>query len=227
MTASGSCVHFAACSIQRRCLTSTASIRLSGTRTGAGALWWVAMRGLMMLPLRARMCRLALVRNLEIVRIIICGGDGTAGWVMQAADRTGISQKCHIGMLPLGTGNDLARVFGWGASVRLHDDESVSRIIDEFEHSHVAILDRCVCARVSDHGRIGRRDNAAEPLVAFNGQHTILRHRRPEMSRFRAPCPMPRARRVCRSATPPAPALPPSQSQRCDARRAACLALVC
>ena len=57
-------------------------------------------------------------RNFEQFRVLICGGDGTYGWVLQALDETQGWRKClkpHCALIPLGTGNDLARAFGWGA----------------------------------------------------------------------------------------------------------------
>ncbi|KAJ9162850.1 hypothetical protein P3X46_022592 [Hevea brasiliensis] len=55
----------------------------------------------------------------EKMRIMVAGGDGTVGWVLgslAALNRQGREPVPPVGIIPLGTGNDLARSFGWGGS---------------------------------------------------------------------------------------------------------------
>eukprot|EP00052_Salpingoeca_macrocollata_P015685 m.125202 g.125202 ORF g.125202 m.125202 type:complete len:1071 (-) comp19772_c0_seq1:251-3463(-) len=83
---------------------------------------------------------LAVFRPLGSFRALGCGGDGTIGWILQEADKLGIS-KCQLGLLPLGTGNDLARVLGWGGA--FSDNEAgLSHFIDQVESAKVILLDR-------------------------------------------------------------------------------------
>jgi len=55
--------------------------------------------------------------------------------------------QCYIGTVPLGTGNDLSRVLGWGSAC--DDDDILFGILKEMESSAVQMLDRCVSVSVS------------------------------------------------------------------------------
>lgn len=82
---------------------------------------------------------LDLYKKVHNLRVLACGGDGTAGWVLSTIDEIGIVPPPPIAVLPLGTGNDLARSINWGAS---YTDEPVSKILCNIQDGEVVQLDR-------------------------------------------------------------------------------------
>ncbi|XP_054989306.1 diacylglycerol kinase eta isoform X2 [Sorex araneus] len=83
---------------------------------------------------------LRLFQKFDNFRILVCGGDGSVGWVLSEIDKLNLNKQCQVGVLPLGTGNDLARVLGWGGS---HDDDTqLPQILEKLERASTKMLDR-------------------------------------------------------------------------------------
>ncbi|GMR50145.1 hypothetical protein PMAYCL1PPCAC_20340 [Pristionchus mayeri] len=78
--------------------------------------------------------------HFDTFRVLVCGGDGTVGWVLTAIDKLSMHNKVQLGVLPLGTGNDLARVMGWGHS--FYNDARLPNMIRAYERAHTRMLDR-------------------------------------------------------------------------------------
>ena len=67
------------------------------------------------------------------------GGDGTVSWIISALDKMCLDRWPPIAILPLGTGNDLARIHGWGAG---YANESLLLILNQVQESYISLLDR-------------------------------------------------------------------------------------
>ncbi|XP_053558715.1 diacylglycerol kinase theta [Bombina bombina] len=75
-------------------------------------------------------------------RVLVCGGDGTVGWVLGVLEEIRHKLVCtepSIAVLPLGTGNDLGRVLRWGAGYTGEDPYAILISVDEAEN---VLMDR-------------------------------------------------------------------------------------
>ncbi|XP_029155939.1 diacylglycerol kinase eta isoform X3 [Nylanderia fulva] len=125
---------------------------------------------------------LRLFRHFDPFRILVCSGDGSVGWVLSEIDRLGMHTKqCQVGVLPLGTGNDLARVLGWGASC--DDDTHLPQLLEKYEKAGTKMLDRwsimtfersisLPCHKVTLH----QPDPAIKLSVAHQYEDNVLAH---------------------------------------------------
>eukprot|EP00811_Abedinium_folium_P032393 NODE_5442_length_1769_cov_31.568210.p1 GENE.NODE_5442_length_1769_cov_31.568210~~NODE_5442_length_1769_cov_31.568210.p1 ORF type:complete len:498 (+),score=102.45 NODE_5442_length_1769_cov_31.568210:105-1496(+) len=72
-------------------------------------------------------------------RILVCGGDGTAAWVLSRIEALSFDYVAPVAILPLGTGNDLARVLGWGGG---YQGGSVLDKLLQLSRAEICFLDR-------------------------------------------------------------------------------------
>ncbi|XP_057464132.1 diacylglycerol kinase 7-like [Actinidia eriantha] len=69
----------------------------------------------------------------EKLRIVVAGGDGTVGWVLGCLGELHKQWREPVpptAIIPLGTGNDLSRSFGWGGSFPFNWRSSIKKTLD-------------------------------------------------------------------------------------------------
>ncbi|KAJ8004654.1 hypothetical protein DPEC_G00138570 [Dallia pectoralis] len=81
---------------------------------------------------------LRLFQKFDNFRILVCGGDGSVGWVLSEIDKLNLHKQ--VGDRTHATGNDLARVLGWGPTC--DDDTQLPQILEKLERASTKMLDR-------------------------------------------------------------------------------------
>jgi diacylglycerol kinase (ATP) len=79
-------------------------------------------------------------KDVPNLKILACGGDGTGKWVLETLDKMeDWTTQPPVAVLPLGTGNDIARVLGWGGG---YAGEDLRSIVSEVKRGAITELDR-------------------------------------------------------------------------------------
>uniref|UniRef100_A0A1D1Z3R0 Diacylglycerol kinase n=1 Tax=Anthurium amnicola TaxID=1678845 RepID=A0A1D1Z3R0_9ARAE len=80
----------------------------------------------------------------EKMRVMVAGGDGTVGWVLGSLSELYVQNREPVpptGIIPLGTGNDLSRSFGWGGSFPFAWKSAVKRSLQKAIAGPICRLD--------------------------------------------------------------------------------------
>ena len=78
--------------------------------------------------------------SLRNTRILICGGDGSVGWILSSlADAFTALNNPPVSICPMGTGNDLSRVLEWGW---FYSIKRLLSTLDEIPNAQPIALDR-------------------------------------------------------------------------------------
>ncbi|KZC08572.1 PREDICTED: diacylglycerol kinase epsilon [Dufourea novaeangliae] len=118
--------------------------------------------------------------------VLVAGGDGTIAWLLNTIHKLKLEPVPSVAIIPLGTGNDLSRVLGWGKEYDLHRDPA--DILQEVQIAQETKLDRWSVV-VKPYGGLGLR-SSHQKLYMYNyisvgvdAQVTLQFHRTRE-SRF-------------------------------------------
>uniref|UniRef100_A0A673A090 Diacylglycerol kinase n=1 Tax=Sphaeramia orbicularis TaxID=375764 RepID=A0A673A090_9TELE len=142
-----------------------------GTKILQSLMWYLNPRQVFDLSQGGPKDGLELYRKVHNLRILACGGDGTVGWILSCLDE--LSFQPPVAVLPLGTGNDLARTLNWGGG---YTDEPLSKILSHVEDGAVVQLDRWNL-HVEPNGSAGTEMDEQQtdklPLDVFNNYFSL------------------------------------------------------
>uniref|UniRef100_A0A3Q1AYH9 Diacylglycerol kinase n=1 Tax=Amphiprion ocellaris TaxID=80972 RepID=A0A3Q1AYH9_AMPOC len=115
-------------------------------------------------------------REVPRFRVLVCGGDGTVGWVLGVLEAVRHKLVCReppIGIVPLGTGNDLARILRWGTGYSGEDPHHILVSVDEADE---VLMDRwTILLDAQDISEDGKNNGFLEPpkIVQMNNYFGI------------------------------------------------------
>ncbi|KAI3504459.1 hypothetical protein L1887_25938 [Cichorium endivia] len=104
------------------------------------------------------------------LRIIVAGGDGTAGWILGVISDLNLSQPPPVATVPLGTGNNLPFAFGWGKKNPGTDLESVKMFLNQVRDAKEMKVDSW---HVLMKMRVPRKEGSCDPIPPLELPHSL------------------------------------------------------
>ncbi|XP_070616497.1 diacylglycerol kinase zeta isoform X1 [Erythrolamprus reginae] len=145
-----------------------------GTKMFQSFMWYLNPRQVFDLSQGGPKEALELYRKVHNLRILACGGDGTVGWILSILDQLRLNPPPPVAIVPLGTGNDLARTLNWGGG---YTDEPLSKILSHVEEGEIVQLDRWnLQVEPKPDGNPEEKDETATdklPLDVFNNYFSL------------------------------------------------------
>ncbi|GAA0159126.1 kinase [Lithospermum erythrorhizon] len=115
---------------------------------------------------------------LKALRIIVAGGDGTAGWLLGVVSDLKLAHSPPIATVPLGTGNNLPFAFGWGKKNPGIDHQSVKSFLDQVKSAKEMKVDswHILMRMKAPHG------SPCEPIAPLELPHSLHAFKRTSAS---------------------------------------------
>ncbi|KAK9284958.1 hypothetical protein L1049_024140 [Liquidambar formosana] len=105
----------------------------------------------------------------ERLRIIVAGGDGTAGWLLGVVCDLKLSKPPPIATVPLGTGNNLPFAFGWGKKNPVTDRHSVESFLKKVREAKEMKIDNWhILMRMK-----APKDGPCDPIAPLELPHSL------------------------------------------------------
>ncbi|KAG0628643.1 hypothetical protein M758_1G042400 [Ceratodon purpureus] len=106
------------------------------------------------------------------LRMIVAGGDGTAGWLLGVMGDMKLEHPPPIATMPLGTGNNLPYSFGWGKKNPGTDVRSVRKFLKEVSKANPIKVDSW---HVTMKMAVENENNSMEPVKVPHSLHSFHR----------------------------------------------------
>jgi len=120
---------------------------------------------------------LQLFHNVKHFRVLVCGGDGTVAWVLDAVEKQNYESPPPVAILPLGTGNDLSRVMCWGGGLSSVERQGgVCALLNDVDHAAVTVLDRWNVAIKEKNGTEGQCTKQVKFMTNYLGKLFLQLH---------------------------------------------------
>ncbi|GAA0156063.1 kinase [Lithospermum erythrorhizon] len=114
----------------------------------------------------------------KTLRVIVAGGDGTAGWILGVVSDLKLARSPPIATVPLGTGNNLPFAFGWGKKNPETDHQSVKTFLDHVKSANEMKVDSWhILMRMK-----APRGDSCDPIAPLELPHSLHAFKRTSSS---------------------------------------------
>ncbi|XP_058207746.1 diacylglycerol kinase 7-like isoform X4 [Rhododendron vialii] len=103
----------------------------------------------------------------EKLKVVVAGGDGTVGWVLGSLGelhKEGREPVPATAIIPLGTGNDLSRSFGWGGSFPFNWKSAIKSSLDRATRGPICRLDSWIVSILLPNGEVVDPPHSLKPV---------------------------------------------------------------